>query len=440
MKHAEIRELLPLYIDGGLDRDEVEIVEAHLAECEDCRKELEVFEANFAFLESSEEIEVPETFMGSLMQRIELERESVGTDTIDRAERAAVLNRSFEAKEGIMEKVKNVFKWRLQIPVGALSIVAVAAFILILFGPLNGFQFMNQSPQELQGDGFRKEIAYNDRTSKSDQLQEVLPNSNSRIKFSSKAPAIDGDIPAPAPSVTPEAYGLAYDQSKATANSAAVPVNVERKVIQTAYLQIEVKDIKTGSEEMMKLVSKLNGYIASSNNWIDENNQRFNSFQVRIPVRSFYTALARLEDLGEIKQRSMNGQDVTEEYIDVEARLKNLKLQEERYRAILQKASKVEDVLQVERELERVRGEVESLQNRLNYLNNQVTLSTIDVQMSEPKPITSSNVGIVRAIRESVRAMVNSIYNIIVKLGIFLPYILLLVLVYVLYRVFRRKK
>ena len=460
MKHVEIKELLPLYIDGGLDRDESAMLEIHLAQCEDCRKELDIYKANFVFLEESAELEVPEKFMASLMERIAEEREVLAAEVATnhlhgnawenawdyrrgntretRAERSAT--------ESIMDKVRNLFKWRMQIPLGALSVVAVALLVIVAMNPLKGFHFANQGGEKSPDSGLHRELLYggtasDGSASDTGQLEQVTPESNSRIKFSQSQSAGDS-APAPSPKMAQDNAGVTTDTYNAAGMTAggAGKVQMERKIIQTADVTIEVKDIKASADQMLKLMDKYKGFIANSSSWVDVNNQRFNSFQLRVPVANFYAALTRLEDLGEIKQRSMNGQDVTEEYIDVESRLKNLKLQEERYRAILGKASKVEDVLQVERELERVRGEIESLQNRLNYLSNQVSLSTINVQISEPKPITSANVGVLRAIRESLRAMVNSLYYIIVLTGSYLPYVLLLVIAYVLFRVVRRRR
>lgn len=442
MKHAEIKELLPLYIDGGLDRDEVEMIEAHLAQCENCRRELEAYQANFDFLANSEEIEVPETFMASLMEKIELERESIDEEV--KAARPRLFGQSAEGETvGVWDKLKAFFKWRMQIPLGALSVAMAAVLLIALVGPLNTFISHSLSLSESPDDGVRQEL-YGGTAPQSPQLKQVAPEENSRIKFSTESTGTPEPAPAPAP--TDSGVALAPDMAadKAAPSTSVAPAQdatpVQRKIIQTANLQIEVKDLKNSNDKILILVDKFKGFVASSNNWVDPNNQQFSSFTLRIPVNGFYPALSQLEKMGLVKQRTMGGQDVTEEYIDVDSRLKNLKLQEERYREILAKASKVQDVLDVERELERVRAEIESLQNRMNYLNNQVSLATIDVQLSEPQPITSSNVGIFKALRQSLRAMVDSFYSIIVHLGTFLPYLILLVVIFVVYRQFRRKK
>lgn len=437
MKHAEIKELLPLYIDGGLDKDEVQLVETHLAQCENCRRELEAYQANFDFLANSEDIEVPETFMASVLQKIELERQSMDEEV--KNARPALFGQSAERKNGgAIDGLKRFFQWRMQIPLGALSVALAAVLLIALIGPLNAFHFHSASPSRSGDDGVRQEL-YGGTAPESPELKEAAPSENSRIKFSADSYAAKEAAPSPAPA--PSA-GTVSDQALPSTGSAPQQMSTQigRKVIQTANLQIEVKDLKAGNDRILAMVEKFKGFVANSNNWVDANNQQFSSFQLRIPVNGFYPALSQLEKMGLVRQRTLGGQDVTEEYIDVDSRLKNLKLQEERYREILEKAMKVQDVLDVERELERVRAEIESLQNRMNYLNNQVSLSTIEVQLSEPQPITSSNVGIFRVLRESLRAMVDSFYSIIVRVGTYLPYLIILVIIFVLYRLFRRKK
>ena len=91
-----------------------------------------------------------------------------------------------------------------------------------------------------------------------------------------------------------------------------------------------------------------------------------------------------------MQNKGTTGQDVTEEYVDVDARRRNLVRQEERLLTILDQAKTVEDILKVEGQLERVRGEIEALTGRLRYLDDQVELSTVDVELRErPRSVTT---------------------------------------------------
>ena len=132
--------------------------------------------------------------------------------------------------------------------------------------------------------------------------------------------------------------------------------------------------------------------------------------------------------MGTLQEENVSLDDVTEQYIDLEARLENLKRQEKRYLEILEMATTVEDVLTVETQLERIRGDIESLQGSLNYLDNRIDLSTIQVQLSEPEKITHES-GIGKAFSEAAEAFLAAIRGIIIFMGFFVPIAIFLTLV-----------
>jgi hypothetical protein len=133
--------------------------------------------------------------------------------------------------------------------------------------------------------------------------------------------------------------------------------------------------------------------------------------------------LTQLEALGDVQEKSLTGQDVTDEYVDTDARHRNLIRQEERLLTILDRAETVEDILKVEGQLERVRGEIEALTGRLRYLDNQVELSTINVELRERlHRVTavqlpnkkSLGARITQALTSSVNWLLSSVSNIVV--------------------------
>ena len=106
--------------------------------------------------------------------------------------------------------------------------------------------------------------------------------------------------------------------------------------------------------------------------------------RLRLPAPVLEAVVAAIGGLGKVVENSLTGRDVTEEYYDLEARLKNKKRQEERYVEILQVAKTVEEVLKVERELERIRGDIESMEGRFRYLQDQTELATLNLLCREP--------------------------------------------------------
>jgi outer membrane murein-binding lipoprotein Lpp len=241
-------------------------------------------------------------------------------------------------------------------------------------------------------------------------------------------------------------YDLATDslQQKVTGENAAnndggAATQVDRKVISTANLVIEVKSAKEAFNEIINLTQVQGGFI--SNSYIYDAGGRNNGqFTIKVPAKNFYTAISQIEPLGTLKTRQITGQDVTEEFIDLNARLDNLKKQEVRLQEILKIANTVKEVLEVEHELERVRGEIERLTGRMNYLGRSVEMSTISVTMTEPVPITGTEGwGISEAIREAIKGFVESVRGIIIFVGYALPIVIFGIIVIVILLKLKRK-
>ena len=131
-----------------------------------------------------------------------------------------------------------------------------------------------------------------------------------------------------------------------------------------------------------------------------------------------------------VSSEDTSARDVTEEFVDVEAQLKNLKSAEDQYRAILNKAYTVEDILAVQRELTNIRGQIDSMQGRLNYLSRQIDMSTISVSLVSEADVQVFGVvwSPIQQIKEGVRDMLQSIVNFIdtvIAFIFFLPAIIL---------------
>lgn len=206
----------------------------------------------------------------------------------------------------------------------------------------------------------------------------------------------------------------------------AAPKLQERKVISNAALTIEVDFVQAAINDIVNITIENGGFISSSSISDIGNDKKRGSIIIRVPQGNFYIAIEKIAALGTEKRRQVSGQDVTEEFIDLGARLDNLKKQEIRLQEILKMANTVKDVLEVEHELERVRGEIESLTGRLNFLNQSVEMSTILVTVIEPSPITGEEWGIMDAIRDAVRGFIESVKGIIVFTGFIIPVLIYL--------------
>ena len=225
----------------------------------------------------------------------------------------------------------------------------------------------------------------------------------------------------PAPSKLDEQLAGQRDVLTGTVSNLNGKTLSERKVISTATLTIEVVSVQAAINDITNITLENGGFISSSS--INEigSNRKGGHLTSRVPQRNFYSFIEKIEALGTEKQRQVSGQDITEEFIDLGARLDNLKKQETRLQEILKMATTVKDIIEVERELERVRGEIESLTGRLNYLNQSVEMSTITVNVMEPASFTGEGWGISDAIRDAVRGFIESVRGIIIFTGFITP-------------------
>jgi hypothetical protein len=155
---------------------------------------------------------------------------------------------------------------------------------------------------------------------------------------------------------------------------------VERKLIKNGTIAFSTKSVSEMRKEIEKITKEFNAYVSS------ENQQKFDEkieyeHVIRIPAERFDGFVKVIEVLaGEIELRDFSTQDVTEQYIDVEARLRTKKEFETRYLQLLKKANNVKDMLAVENQISEVRSEIESMQGKINYLNDQVGFSTLTVR------------------------------------------------------------
>jgi hypothetical protein len=200
--------------------------------------------------------------------------------------------------------------------------------------------------------------------------------------------------------------------------------DTEQKIIRSASLSIEVDDFQARSDALSRIVERSDGFISNSYSYVTDTGRKRGEITIRVPKDAFLSVISEIEQLGTVQSKQTSGEDVTEEYIDLTARLNNSERQEQRLLEILELADDVEDILDVERELARVRGEIEQLTGRITYLDNRVELATISISLYEPEPITHSW-GIRDAFRAAFEGFVSVIRGLIIAIGYVLPLLIL---------------
>jgi len=203
----------------------------------------------------------------------------------------------------------------------------------------------------------------------------------------------------------PESQKISLSQADVAASAAEA---ADRKIIRNANLTMEVNSTIDSQHKVASIAESHGGFVVTS-----ESKQRDNSdpnkrtldikLVVRVPADRFGAALDAIRGLANnLREENVTGQDVTEEFIDLEARIRTQKALELQFLEIMKQARKVEDALEVQRQIADVRTEIEKLEGRKRFLENRASLSTITVNLEAPRLIAVNTTGFGRNLRDSI--------------------------------------
>lgn len=215
--------------------------------------------------------------------------------------------------------------------------------------------------------------------------------------------------------------------SKGSADGALVPTDGERMIVRSGDMSLVVKEVVDARDEIVRLAVRLDGYVVSS--WIaGEGREMRGSISIRVPDEKFEQTLVELRNLAvRVDSESTNSRDVTEEYVDLEARLKNAEATEKQYLALLDKAESVEDMLRIYDSLSQVRREIEQIKGQMQYLERTSSMSLITVQLqpaATAKPLVPVSWSALESLKSAIRGIVilgQWLVNIAIWLLVLLP-------------------
>lgn len=249
--------------------------------------------------------------------------------------------------------------------------------------------------------------------------------------------AMDASLPPPPPRED------SYDSNKSEMLivSDASEVTIQPKIIKTGNLRFETPNLDESFAHVQKAIAK---YKATVQN--DESGKNYESvyrnIAIRVPSASFDRFITEIsQGVKHFDRKEISAQDVTEEYIDVEARLKTKRVLEKRYFELLAKATKISEMLEIEKELSAIREEIEAKEGRLKYLKNQVSMSTVNLEMYTTNPSESgATVSYFGKMGNAVKGGFNNIATFFLGMLHLWPFILIFVAGFLfLRRRFRRK-
>lgn len=277
------------------------------------------------------------------------------------------------------------------------------------------------------------------------------------------APAEMAPVPAEMADVRQE-YAMEAPAAGGEYAVVAPAFDSTRKVIANARIELVVADTEAVVRRIEGLMDELGGYVSNANLYKGSYGGADllrGTLTLRVPAESLETAMDALEEMAlDTRSRSVDRQDVTDQYSDVEAQLRNLEATENELRELLAEVrarpnATPEDILAVHRSLTEVRGQIEQLQGRKNVMDNQIALSTIEVTLTPDaatRPVVEEEWRPVAALRDASRALVSAlqflgdlaiwvlVFVVPIMLVFLIPLVILIWVVRALVRRRRRKR
>ncbi len=250
--------------------------------------------------------------------------------------------------------------------------------------------------------------------------------------------------PASQPASPPDEMPARMQQVESA--PAAVPVPTKRKVIRHGHMSLEVESVEEILARIKTLVNNAGGYISNENVSEDHYARKSGSIACRIPAEKLDQAIEQIGEWGKVDNVSVNADDITDQYYDLEIRLENQKVLAKRLVALLERrTNELKDLLEIERELARVRTQIDSMDGRKRLWDSQVALSTLVIEVHEPLPKIAGDEGgawrtLLRSFGDAADNFVLTIAGIIAASGSAVPLLAVILFVGWIWRSWRKRK
>lgn len=221
----------------------------------------------------------------------------------------------------------------------------------------------------------------------------------------------------------------------------------KRMIIRSGTMSLEVDSYDETEAKIKNIVNTFNGYLTNSTSKLDASGKKQGSITIRVASDKFDAMIADLSKAGKVMNQNISGKDVTEEYMDADARLKTQRELEARLLKLLEeKTARLTDVVEVEQKLANVRENIEKTEGRMRYLKDQASFSTLTVMVYEPSMLTTSTGGgffyeLGEAVSKGLSGFTSVLAGIITVLIALAPLIILvLIVIYLVVKYFKKRK
>jgi hypothetical protein len=352
--HSVAPEEVMAFLDGELAPAEAQAVSVHLDQCAECADLAERFRATSESLAQWTVSAVPSSLEESVLEQ---------------AASAAAGRMPAKPRSYFDPSLWGWKQWALG-GGGALAAIVMLMVVssAIMSRPVRQVEMAQQVAPSPEAEGY---------------VRTRQPNDQPAVAKSELAAASAGvaqfDSLQAAKSLPESRAGGGGGGAPASAPAAPAPM-----IARTVSLTIIVKDFSAARASLDSILARHRGYAAQLTAATAENAPRSLQASLRIPAPELAAALVELKALGRVQNESQSGEEVTQQHADLVARLQNSRETEERLRAILaQRTGRIEDILQVEQEIARVRGEIEEMESEQQTLEHRVDFATVDLQLTE---------------------------------------------------------
>lgn len=227
------------------------------------------------------------------------------------------------------------------------------------------------------------------------------------------------------PATNPVGQNISLDQ---TLNSQIDTAPTDRKIVRNAELNLEADSPEQAQQKITAIAESKGGFVVESqqsSSDVKMTTRDVVTMTIRVPAQKFTEALDEIrKTASRVVVETVKGEDVTEEFIDIEARLKAKRALEQQFVEIMKRANSVDDALSVQSQLAEVRGEIEKIEGRKRFLENQASLSTIKIRLQTPAAFSASSSGFFYRLTQSFSTGFDFALNFVLGLVTFLIAIL----------------